>query len=349
MTEWTTKPMRHIPEDELHAYLDQALSRSQCAEIETHLSTCRACQVQRASVAALRDRTTAVLSRLAPRPLIIPPDYLSLREQHKHRLVVAIWKERIRRTGIWAAAVVGAVGSGWIARSVMDPHQAPVVSVPVAEAAGPVPPSTVATPPDDGTTELERQAIPVPIQERRPVSLVSRRPADPEAQQQEIVPAPALRPASLVVAAAYSPAQDFSVRPAEPSGEGNGVFSRIWREVSWEDALQIAGSGLPFIEGLSVVGVLLQPGEPGERPMVIVAQQDQSGEILLSIEGPTAKVSDVLQRQGSSDTHASDPTRTPPDYLEGRGGIRRSLRTLVVTGRLPVDSLNALARLATIR
>ena len=27
--------MRHIPEDELHAYLDQGLSRSQCVEIET--------------------------------------------------------------------------------------------------------------------------------------------------------------------------------------------------------------------------------------------------------------------------------------------------------------------------
>src|SRR5215204_5547860 len=28
--------MRHIPEEELHAYLDQGLSRSQCVEIESH-------------------------------------------------------------------------------------------------------------------------------------------------------------------------------------------------------------------------------------------------------------------------------------------------------------------------
>ena len=35
---WTD--LRHIPEEELHAYLDQALSRSQCVEIENHLAEC---------------------------------------------------------------------------------------------------------------------------------------------------------------------------------------------------------------------------------------------------------------------------------------------------------------------
>ena len=37
--------MRHIPEDELHAYLDQALSRSQCVEIESHLAACPGARV----------------------------------------------------------------------------------------------------------------------------------------------------------------------------------------------------------------------------------------------------------------------------------------------------------------
>ena len=43
--------MRHIPEDELHAYLDQGLSRSQCVEIESHLAGCSSCRAN-----ARRDR-----------------------------------------------------------------------------------------------------------------------------------------------------------------------------------------------------------------------------------------------------------------------------------------------------
>ena len=61
--------MRHIPEDELHAYLDQGLSRSQCVEIESHLAVCASCQGVRDGIAALRDRTTALLpSSLRPAP-----------------------------------------------------------------------------------------------------------------------------------------------------------------------------------------------------------------------------------------------------------------------------------------
>ena len=65
--------MRHVPEEELHPYLDQALSRSQCVEIETHLAECGHCRDQRDNIAALRDRTTALLGQLTPRNLIIPP------------------------------------------------------------------------------------------------------------------------------------------------------------------------------------------------------------------------------------------------------------------------------------
>jgi len=64
--------MRHIPEDELHAYLDQALSRSQCVEIESHLARCPACQAERDEIAALRDRTTGLLALLTPAPRHVP-------------------------------------------------------------------------------------------------------------------------------------------------------------------------------------------------------------------------------------------------------------------------------------
>lgn len=345
MTEWTIRPTRHIPEDELHAYLDQALSRSQCVEIETHLSACRVCQAQRASVAALRDRTTALLSGLAPRPVIVPPEYQALREQHRHRLVVATWRARVRQAGLWAAGVVAAVGAGWVARSALDPHQAASPVVPMAAApAAPHAPAPALVTVVDATADLERQATPLPLPEQR-APLVETRSAAARSPR-AAVPTPTLQLASVVIPATYSPRMEASLPERTAS---NDPFSRIWRMVQWEEALQIAGSSLPFIEGFPVVAVLFQPGGPGERPTVIVSQQDPSGEVIQSIEGPTARVAQLIQ-WSTPEMHASEPTRTAPDYIESPdGGMKRMLRVLTVTGRLPVDSLNALARLATIR
>ena len=72
--------MRHIPEEELHAYLDQGLSRSQCVEIESHLAVCPSCQAARDGIAALRDLTTALLAKRAP-PRGFPPAFESLRRR----------------------------------------------------------------------------------------------------------------------------------------------------------------------------------------------------------------------------------------------------------------------------
>jgi putative zinc finger protein len=347
MTEWITRPERHIPEDELHAYLDQALSRSQCAEIETHLSACKLCQARRAAVAALRDRTTALLSGLAPRPVIVPPAYQLLRDRQSRRLALAVWRARLQRASLWAAAVVGAVGAGWVARSVLDPHRAPppiLAEAPVTPTAPTDAPASASVP-VDATAELERQATPLPIPEQRAPLLATRAPAgrNPRA----VVPAPTLHLASVVTPVAFTSSPETRVAAPAPRGD---LFTRVWRLVPWEDALQIAGSSLPFIEGLPVVGVLFQPGTGGERPTVIVAQQDPNGEVIQSIEGPVAKVDELLRRQATPDMHASEYTRTPPDYVELPGGtMRRSLRILTVTGRLATDSLNALARVATMK
>ena len=347
MTEWTTRPERHIPEDELHAYLDQALSRSQCAEIETHLSACKLCQARRAAVAALRDRTTALLSGLAPRPVIVPPAYQLLRERQSRRVVLAVWRARLQRASLWAAAVVGAVGAGWVARSVLDPHRItpPILAEAPVTPTAPADAPASASVPVDATAELERQATPIPIPQQRAPLLAARAVAG--RNQRAVVPAPTLQLASMVTPVVFTRSSETRVATPAPS---NDPFSRVWRMVPWEDALQIAGSSLPFIEGLPVVGVLFQPGTGGERPTVIVAQQDPNGEVIQSIEGPVAKVDELLRRLATSDMHASEYARTPPDYVELPGGaMRRSLRILTVTGRLAIDSLNALARVATMR
>ena len=103
------EPMRHIPEEELHAYLDQALSRSQCVEIEHHLAGCHVCRAERDGIAALRDRTTALLVAAAPRR-IRPRPYAHLSAAHIER---ASRRTRLLRGAGWAASVVAAIGLGW--------------------------------------------------------------------------------------------------------------------------------------------------------------------------------------------------------------------------------------------
>src|ERR671916_542643 len=101
--------MRHIPEDELHAYLDQGLSRSQAVEIESHLAGCSSCRATRDAIAALRDRTTALLATLSP-PRRFAPAFEVLQERAADRASI---RRRRLRIGAWAASLLAAVGLGW--------------------------------------------------------------------------------------------------------------------------------------------------------------------------------------------------------------------------------------------
>jgi hypothetical protein len=331
--------MRHVPEEELHAYLDQALSRSQCVEIETHMARCGHCRDVRDDIAALRDRTTALLATLTPRPLILPPPMSELMSRRPVS-VVSRFSVRSRRIGLLAAGVLGAVGAGWLARSITLPI-AVEAPVPMATA---LPASPVSTP--ITTVETITESPPPPQSAAQPRRLeLARKPPEP-APSEAIAPAPELTLASAVAPGSDRPAETPTVVPpvADPAG-----FDRLWRSVEWEEALLLAGGSLPFINGLPVLGVLLQPGQPGERPAVIVSQQHPSGEVLRSIEGPVAKITEFLQRPTEAGVNASEPARTTPDYIESRGGTRRVLRALAVTGRLRTDSLTALARAAALR
>jgi hypothetical protein len=331
--------MRHVPEDELHAYLDQALSRSQCVEIETHLSECAHCRRGRDGIAALRDRTTALLATLTPRALIVPPPFQALIERRSRDVLRSVWERRVRRAGLWAAAIAAAVGAGWGARAAFDPHRNP----PPVVASSVVTPIAV-SPRDD--IEPRPKAIPIPIPAHEPARTLAARSTDRSVTR--LVPAPAFQQASLTIPS-HDLVSSAAHRASEVPPDIHSPTDRIWRVISWEEALQLAGSGLPYLEGLPVLGVLVQPGASGERPTVIVAQQDPGGDVIQSIEGPVGRVTELLQRQAAPDVHASEPARTPPDYVDGPGGVRRGLRIMAVTGRLAVDSLNVLARGATIR
>src|SRR3954451_14195125 len=136
-------PMRHIPEEELHAYLDQALSRSQCVEIESHLAACPSCRALRDGIAALRDRTTALLARLAP-PRRVPMSFEALR--HQGDLRASIRRRRIRAAA-WAASLVLAVGTGWAAAALSRPEASRAVAQGAGAAAPQQTVAVVETPP----------------------------------------------------------------------------------------------------------------------------------------------------------------------------------------------------------
>lgn len=304
--------MRHIPEDELHAHLDQALSRSQCIEIETHLAACGPCRRQRDQVAALRDRTTAILATGGLQRRVEAPPYPLIAEQAGKRRQ-ASW----RRRGVMAASFAGAMIAGWGMRAVLDPH--------VDETALPVASAVVVAAPalrPEPATVLPPVIVP--------------RSAPPRDWE---------RSSSPVRLAGGGLASVRSSGPASPPDEP----VTPWNEVSLPEAAEATGSLVPSLPDLAVTAVRLQPVNELERPILEVTQRRTDGETLITLEGPVGDVARLvagLRRQGWS---SSAPSRSLPDYLEVEGTVRRTSRVVAVLGRLPTDTLNALVQAVVIR
>lgn len=335
--------MRHIPEDELHAYLDQGLSRTQCVEIESHLADCPSCQAARDSIAALRDRTTALLARLAP-PRGVPHSFDVLRER-----AAAEASERRRRlhAGAWAASLVAAMGLGYAASAYLRPagrpEEAPGRAPAVASAPAPVPASGVAAtgvavdPP--ARTAGER---------RSPRDSAPSRPQPARASHEVVAPsedsAALVRRAAALSVLNQAPAPELT-RLDAPESRGDIELDGMWRTMSWDGANAESGARLPHIDGLPVVRVQVQSGELGARPVTVVAQQLASGQVIRTIEGPASDVSQLLSRQAMSDV---DSLFLPGD-TRGSGAshamaMQLGDRMLAITGDLPSDSLRAMIR-----
>ncbi len=332
--------MRHIPEDELHAYLDQGLSRSQCVEIESHLAGCPSCQALRDGIAALRDRTTALLARLAPPPRV-PPAFEVLR----HRAAeVASRRRRRLHVLAWVASVVLAVGLGWTASSFVRSGERASRRVVVAPAAEP----SVRT----AALDARRDSSAAPLPSARPA------PAPPGE-------APAPRPAARVrtissrsdssrAAQREATLSVLNPKPAVeltrldgPSGRGEVELDGMWRTMSWDGAKAAAGERLPHIEGLPVMRVQVQSNEDGARPVMVVAQRLSSGQVIRTIEGPATDVSQLLSRRAMTDV---DSLFLPGDSRRGNDVAGHAMamqvgdRMLAITGDLPSDSLRAMIR-----
>jgi hypothetical protein len=318
--------MRHIPDEELHAYLDQGLSRSQCVEIESHLAACSACQTSRDAIAALRDRTTALLTKLAP-PRSIPPEFESLR----HRAASEVSARRRRmHAAAWAASLVAAVGLGWSASVVLRPEPLvrpttrQVVSIPVAS--HPAPALEVSAARDTNSKRPTR---------RHPAARTTA--AESATAAPALIPPPELELSSIDI----------------PRSDIGFELDGMWRTMSWAGAQAEAGDQLPHIDGLPVVQVQVQTSEQGKQPLMVVAQQLASGEVIRTIEGPTSDVSHLLARRAMSDpapsatardSSPSQPPPTAPDHTDRTMAMQRGDRMLVITGALPSDSLLAMIR-----
>jgi hypothetical protein len=126
----------------------------------------------------------------------------------------------------------------------------------------------------------------------------------------------------------------------------------MWRTMSWAGAQAEAGDQLPHIDGLPVVQVQVQTSEQGKQPLMVVAQQLASGEVIRTIEGPTSDVSHLLARRAMSDPAPSagardsvpSPAPTGTDHTDRTMAMQRGDRMLVITGALPSDSLLAMIR-----
>ncbi len=131
-------------------------------------------------------------------------------------------------------------------------------------------------------------------------------------------------------------------RPS-PSGELDGM----WRTMSWDGAKAEAGERLPHIDGLPVVQIQVQSGEQSSRPVMVVAQQLSSGQVIRTIEGPATDVSQLLSRRAISDVDSlfllGDSARLGPDATHAMA-MQLGDRMLAITGDLPSDSLRAMIR-----
>lgn len=341
--------MPHIPEEELHAYLDQALSRSQCVEIERHLADCADCRATRDGIAALRDRTTALLAVLAP-PLTLPPAWGTLGGLHR---AADSRRQLLIRRAIVAASLIGAVALGWSARVWQDtrnelsrrPATAEIPSTggeaaPTSSVGGAGTPTLAQSPqvlvrqapdttgPSDAAEAEETdppEAIAVYPPGKRGVFPGPYRSAPAEMAE---ATTDTITAEAIDTAPAF-PAPTMVQRRIDTRPEPDG----LWRLVDVASAEEESGVPLPVVAGLPVMQVKIQGVSPNER-IVAVDQQLATGEVIRTIGGPAGPVSDLLRRQGGAVASAFS-SETMVQFRQGD-------RMIAITGRLPTDSLRAL-------
>ncbi len=327
--------VRHIPDEELHSYLDQALSRSQAVEIERHLARCPSCQMLRDDIARLRDRTTELLAELGP-PAVIPPAYAVLQARAAERVQ---GRQRWLIAGMWAASVAGAIFLGWSLKpGLLLPAPASVAAAvaPAAPQRDTASMTEVASPARPAAT---RPVPATPVSERRPIRVP---PAAGRGESQlqfasliETDPTPDFLPRQRQALPAAGDTDELPSLLAQPVGAELGLQG-LWRTVVPDSGGTVRSVDIPLVPGLPVMQMRVQPGENGPD-VTAVDQMLESGEVVRTLAGPTARVQAIVaagesrESAGSGDAGTSDRVTVT---------IQQGDRMVAVTG--PSQSLGSL-------
>lgn len=331
--------MRHIPEDELHSYLDQALSRSQCVEIERHLARCSRCQMERDSIAALRDRTTALLARVGPPP-IIPPAFETLmaraavREQRRWRWL---------KVGSWAASIGGVLFLGWWMSGQLfqvQPHHSIAVAPPAVSAHDA---PRIQTVPAAGQTAVVNRTPKARVKPAAPLQLVrASRPVGAEAPAAtgfalatESDPQPAYQPGNASEQMTVGGLQplELSDLVAQPVTDDPGL-NGLWRTIVPDKDNSDRRNDIALVPGLPVIQMRVQPGAGGDD-VTAVDQTLESGDMIRTIAGPAPRVLALVNEEADADS-ASRSSNSNHMTLT----IRQADRMVAVTG--PANALGSL-------
>lgn len=308
--------MRHIPDDELHAYLDQALSRGQCVEIESHLAHCARCRRERDQIAALRDRTTSLLASLGPRRVTAPAwSELEFKAEQRRKLRRRHWE-----SGAWAASLLLAIGLGYAFSQWRRTGQA---AVPEAAIAAPTP----------SLADRPVTASPIPVATtQNPPAAVAARKVERRAESSQAAGslaawfAEAAHPASAQAPEPQGGVQVSALAPANPQGAGSVAQEGMWRTVPLDST---ANGGEPTrVDGLQVVQVQVhQVGTEGQ--ITAVEQRLVTGETIRTVEGPASLLADLMAHQiaggeagGSNPASTTDPTHVADATITRRVGNR---------------------------
>jgi hypothetical protein len=255
--------------------------------------------------------------------------------------LVASARRRRVHAALWAASLVTGVGLGWTASNLTLKSEAarPLLA---AKAAQPAPEQPVRSIPVTRPAETPRIVRSTRRESPYPVGRANTRQQTPAAVDSSMVKLP------LVVA---PPVLELSSGNA-PTADNEVEFDGVWRTMSWDGAQAEAGDKLlPHIDGLPVLQVQVQSNEQGKQPLMVVAQQLSSGEMIRTIEGPAGDVSHLLAQRTMTDPKPAPPSSssgTPgaqaTDHTDQTMAMQRGDRMLTITGPLPSDSLLAMIR-----
>lgn len=303
----------HLPEEELHAWLDGELSAEQGAEVAEHLLACLICRALEAEVREVRGQASRLLAVATPtsiRGLPIPAATHELRWGRVAGLAAA--------AALMVAGGSAALGGGNLAGG--------VATIPLATVAS-VAPALHATYLAPAPAEASRYREPAPVA-AAPRRLVL-------ASRAALTPRVSSRTEVIQIA-------DRRLRVMDPMATATPAVGEGWQTSSLAEAREASGGQLAHLEGLEATAVRLQPSTVGGRATALVRQLLPDGRAVWVVEGALEELEQVYRLLEASGLRFSTTQRGRPDYIGPEDAPIRTTRMVTVASFLPVDSLNSL-------